>query len=64
MTPTDAQMKFLKALALSESGIATYVNRNVAEECSDCRWIRVNNGGYELTAQGRKIIEIHGGADL
>ncbi len=56
--PTAGQLKALRLIKRKEQGETVFLIKQDAEECEDQGWAEARpDGGYRLTAEGRRILE-------
>ncbi len=57
-TPTEGQLKALRMIKRREQGETVFLIKQNAEECENQGWAEARpDGGYRLTAEGRRILE-------
>jgi len=56
--PTAEQLKALRLIKRKEQGETVFLIKQDAEECENQGWAEARpDGGYRLTAEGRRILE-------
>ena len=56
--PTAGQLKALRLIKRKEQGETVFLIKQDAEECENQGWAEARpDGGYRLTAEGRRILE-------
>lgn len=57
-SPTERQLKTLGLIKRKEQGETVFLIKQNAEECENQGWAEARpDGGYRLTAEGRRILE-------